>query len=246
MFFLERARDARAKARVEQEQTKQMELIHHAVVGVAHDLEEPLKGLEMACKELQRNPDNKALVKSIADVFPTKVQRIYDLNKAIQKYARELSTALNLEKVETNLFAFASSVADEFRELPLLHEIALSVHANDRSVAVMIDPVHMRRVLRNLIRNAAEACTGLSGATIKVNISGATKLDPYSQILVSDNGPGVSEKIRARLFEPFETFGKEHGIGLGLAMSRRLVEAHDGTLELVASPVGAAFSIKLS
>jgi signal transduction histidine kinase len=243
VFFLERARDARMKARVEQEQTKQMELIHHAVVGVAHDLEEPLKGLEMACKELQRNPDNKALVKSIADVFPTKVQRIYDLNKAIQKYAKELSTTLELDKKDTNLFDFATSVADEFRELPLLRNIELVVLSDDRSISSLIDPIHMRRVLRNVIRNAAEACKGIPAASVKVEIIGGTMLNPFSQILVTDNGPGVSEKIKARLFEPFESFGKENGTGLGLAMSRRLANAHGGDILLRNSEVGAVFQI---
>jgi signal transduction histidine kinase len=64
-------------------------------------------------------------------------------------------------------------------------------------------------------------------------------------VFVSDNGPGVPEKIRDRLFQPFETYGKENGTGLGLAMSRRLVSAHGGRLELLESQGGACFAVVL-
>lgn len=241
-FFLERAREARAKARVEQAEARQMKTIHQATVGVAHDLEEPLKGLEMACKELERNPGNQDLVKAIAEVFPTKVQRIYELNKAILRYSKELSTQLSLEKKKTLLFGFVQSVADEFRDQPLLKEIEIIVEAKDRGISASIDQAQMRRVFRNLIRNAAEACAETKKAKITITIRHRSK---EVEITVTDNGPGIAEKIRDRLFQPFESYGKENGTGLGLAMSRRLAEAHGGMLILAESNVGACFRLNL-
>jgi signal transduction histidine kinase len=65
------------------------------------------------------------------------------------------------------------------------------------------------------------------------------------KILVSDNGPGVAPEIKDKLFRPFESFGKENGTGLGLAMSRRLIEMQGGNLELVESGSGAVFQLRL-
>jgi len=61
---------------------------------------------------------------------------------------------------------------------------------------------------------------------------------------VRDNGPGIPEPLRARLFEPFVT-GKPNGVGIGLALSRRIARAHGGDLELEAPGPGASFLLTL-
>jgi signal transduction histidine kinase len=241
LFFLERAREARAKARVQQEQANQMRMIHEATVGLAHDLEEPFKSVEMGFIELQRNPNNHEIIKALAETFPKKLKRVYELNRAILSYSKELSTALTLEREQVNLKGFLSEIADEYRPQPALQGVELSVIAQD-SLSVEIDPGKMRRVFRNLIRNAADACTGRPGSRITLE---ARSYRDGVVVLVSDNGPGIPAKIRDRLFQPFETYGKESGTGLGLAMSRRLVDAHGGKLELLESQVGACFQILL-
>lgn len=65
------------------------------------------------------------------------------------------------------------------------------------------------------------------------------------EVLVSDNGPGISPKIRGRLFKPFESYGKENGTGFGLVLSQRLVMAHGGQIELPESNSGARFVVAL-
>ena len=62
---------------------------------------------------------------------------------------------------------------------------------------------------------------------------------------MSDNGHGIAPQIRDKLFRPFESFGKENGTGLGLAMSKRLVELQGGSLEWVESAIGACFLINI-
>jgi signal transduction histidine kinase len=63
-------------------------------------------------------------------------------------------------------------------------------------------------------------------------------------VRVIDNGPGVAEEIRPRLFEPFVT-GRSNGVGIGLALSRRIARAHGGDLRLVDNPRGTCFELTL-
>jgi signal transduction histidine kinase len=187
----------------------------------------------------QRNPDNHEIIKALAETFPKKIKRVYELNRAILSYSKELSTTLTLDRERVNLKEFLDEIAGEYREQPSLQGIELRVLCAD-AVWVEIDAQKMRRVFRNLIRNAADACAGQAGAKIVVEV----RVDRDSvTVLVTDNGPGVPEKIRDRLFHPFETYGKENGTGLGLAMARRLVVAHGGTLELLETQGGACFEV---
>lgn len=112
------------------------------------------------------------------------------------------------------------------------------------------DADKLRRVLLNLAHNAREAMRWSGRLRLEARLApGAPEL---LELLVSDEGPGVPEEIRERLFEPFVTSGKAHGTGLGLAVARRFVEDHGGRIELLidAQPApdakaGARFRIQL-
>jgi signal transduction histidine kinase len=100
------------------------------------------------------------------------------------------------------------------------------------------DGARLRQVFDNLLRNAAQACPG-GEVRVQVSLDGG-----HACIRIEDDGPGVAVELRSSLFELFATT-KSGGTGLGLAVSRRLVEAHGGTLRLVPSVKGAAFEVRL-
>jgi two-component system sensor kinase FixL len=107
---------------------------------------------------------------------------------------------------------------------------------------VQADTVQITQVLVNLLRNAIEATAAAGRRAIAVRAEARTG---YAEIAVRDSGPGVSDEQRTRLFEPFATT-KEEGMGLGLSISRSIVEAHDGRLWLAASGAdGADFRFTL-
>jgi signal transduction histidine kinase len=97
----------------------------------------------------------------------------------------------------------------------------------------------IERVFFNVITNALEAMP--HGGTIRI---GARKADNCVLIAVEDTGPGIPRGIRDRLFEPFVTAGKDHGLGLGLALSRQTVLDHGGDMWTEPAP-GARFVIRL-
>jgi C4-dicarboxylate-specific signal transduction histidine kinase len=110
---------------------------------------------------------------------------------------------------------------------------------------VQCDRVQLQQVILNLIVNAIEAMSVVRGRRRELTI--ATSKADSGAVLVSvrDSGPGVAPQICERLFEPFSTT-KEHGIGMGLSISRSIVQAHGGELTLAANkPRGAVFQFTI-
>jgi len=100
-------------------------------------------------------------------------------------------------------------------------------------IRLRADPFRLPQALRNLVQNAAEATHGTGRVEVAVRST-----DPDSvEFVVTDDGPGLPESVRTRLFEPFVTT-KPGGTGLGLAIARRLVEAHGGRLSFESRPGG--------
>jgi signal transduction histidine kinase len=97
----------------------------------------------------------------------------------------------------------------------------------------------LSRALLNLVRNAAEAMP--SGGTLTFH---AAVSDGVARFVVSDTGPGIPEHILPTLFEPFATFGKAGGTGLGMAMTKASVDGHKGTITVETRP-GSGTSITI-
>jgi PAS domain S-box-containing protein len=110
---------------------------------------------------------------------------------------------------------------------------------------VSADPKGLEQVFTNLISNATDAMAK-TGGNLAVKISTRAGVTNRSQVVVSvtDDGPGIPEDIRERIFEPFVTT-KSHGTGLGLAITRRIVNAHHGSIQLISFPGGTVFEVTL-
>ncbi|HEY8079271.1 MAG TPA: ATP-binding protein [Labilithrix sp.] len=108
-----------------------------------------------------------------------------------------------------------------------------------RDVVVRVDPHHMRRALLNVVQNGLQAASG----PLTVRVERDADL-ARARVDVIDRGPGIPDSLRARVFEPFFTT-KASGTGLGLAVVKRIVDAHRGSIDIVSSPTGTTFSILL-
>ncbi len=96
------------------------------------------------------------------------------------------------------------------------------------------DPRKMERVFYNLLLNscqAAQACGGHVGVSV-------ADQNGDLRIRITDDGPGVEASIRDKMFQPFVSFGKENGTGLGLTIAQKIVQDHDGSLQLQSSTFG--------
>ena len=105
------------------------------------------------------------------------------------------------------------------------------------------DPVQLQQVLVNLVVNAIEAMRPCSDKTRELRISSAQNLEAVL-VQVEDSGPGIEPELTDQIFEPFFTT-KAEGIGMGLAISRSIVESHGGHLSLLTASQGALFQFTL-
>lgn len=177
--------------------------------------------------------------------FPKQADHLLRLTTAIYKYSKDLSKGPKLEREQTDLVELVKLLVNEFKRGPLQIPIRIEINSQLDRIPVLIDTLQMRQALNSLLINAAEACEELLHGEIKVELKPATLLNSHTQIFISDNGHGISPEIREILFDPFVSYGKENGIGLGLTLSKRVIEAHGGKIQLLNREIGAGFCVSI-
>lgn len=199
---------------------------------VAHEIRNPL-GVIRGAAELVRSRAGPALgprdQEALQDVLD-EAERLRRLTDDFLDLARDPAIAAGPVEV-------AEALAEAARAVSRTHPaLGIRVEGGGRAVA---DAGRLRQVLSNLLLNAAQA--GARGAWVRAEAAG-----DVVRVEVRDDGPGVDPAVRPRLFEPFAT-GRAQGTGLGLALSRRIVERQGGTLRLIegGGGTGATFELRL-
>ena len=125
------------------------------------------------------------------------------------------------------------------RTHPEFHRVHVRVSGKGNNVG-WFDPKKLERALYNLLRNACEVAPRESGR-VEVEVLNSSA---GVEIRVSDNGPGIPDSIRQRLFEPFVSYGKENGSGMGLAVAQKIVQDHGGEISVErTSETGTVFKL---
>jgi len=138
-------------------------------------------------------------------------------------------------------------VADAAEDAGLAPDGVRLVAKIDPRARILADPEQLNRILVNLLRNAREAIVAKPGGDghgqIEVSFE---RRDADSLVRIADTGPGVPERVRERLFQPFSGTTRQGGAGLGLAISRELAHGHGGDLVLASTgPEGTVFELTL-
>lgn len=231
-----------------EERTRQLrEAQRFAVIGelstmIGHDMRNPLQVITntnylLSRKVKQMEPAELSILEkySIPDLFSRIGVEAQYLNKIVsdlQSYAREI----NPRKTQVDPGEFL---------LELLKSISLpdKVHIQtsfQEGLTVLVDDTLFRRVLENLIINAIQAMESGGTLTLRTRYT-----NDFISILVSDTGSGIPAQAQDRIFEPLFTT-KSKGTGFGLAVCKRLVEAHGGTISLKeTSAAGTTFEVLL-
>jgi signal transduction histidine kinase len=213
---------------------------------MAHDFRGPLTIIRGWAETLTAGdvPPKEAAVRAQAIVEA--VDRLDRMTAETLDFARG-ADRLVLRAVPLGLF-LAEIAAGIEEELPgLAVECDFDLPAGRR---VVLDVDKIRRAVWNVAANARDAMGGRGRLRLHARVEAVPGGDDRGELLallLADDGPGVSPEIRDRVFEPFVTLGKKRGTGLGLAVARRFVEDHGGSLELVPPPParGARFRLVL-
>ncbi|MGN7802318.1 sensor histidine kinase [Ensifer sp. 22521] len=209
--------------------------------GMAHELTQPLTAI-LAQAQAGRRLLSQGQDATLAPVLEDTVSQARRASAILERFRNWSQphaapvAAFDLRQALANVEALLEPDA-------ISRGIQLDFQVPDTSVSVVADPVEIEQVAFNLVRNAFEALAQQPGDTGRVTVTLSAN-DTTVVFEVADNGPGVPETLRPRLFTPFVTT-RAGGTGLGLALSQRLVERAGGEIALVESDHGATFRVTL-
>ncbi len=197
--------------------------------ALAHELSQPLgailRNTEAAELFLEHDPPDLDELRAILVDIRLDDQRaggVIDRLRALLKRRSFVPRALSVSDELANVMSLARSDA-------ATRKVVLQIDVASVLPRVMGDPVHLQQVLLNLILNAMDAVEDAPAARRKVTVRAQRHGEGEIEVAVEDSGVGIAPERLGRLFEPFFTT-KANGMGIGLAISRTIIEAHGGRI----------------
>ncbi|HEX7573263.1 MAG TPA: cache domain-containing protein, partial [Bacteroidota bacterium] len=198
--------------------------------GVAHEINNPLTGVLTNSSLLLEDLDPEDPRREDVEVMVNETIRCREIVKRLLDFAKQTKPQKRL----ANINGLIENIILLVRNQASFRNITIEKQLDAGIPDVLVDPDQIQQVFVNIILNAAEAMTKGGKLTIR---SSAGRDGGTILVSFADNGPGIPESVREKIFDPFYTT-KEHGTGLGLSISYGIVEQHGGTVS-VESVVGA-------
>ncbi len=207
---------------------------------LAHEIKNPLTPIQLSAERLRHKyldkmqDKDREVLDRLTHTIIQQVDSMKEMVNAFSSYAR--TPQIRLEAVNPN------DLAREVVELYRYNRAGTPVDAalDERVPTLELDAGRVRQVLHNLIKNALEACDGRPGCGVSVRTRMADdKGAHHVEIVVEDSGPGFTPEVLERVFEPYVTT-KSRGTGIGLAIVKKIVEEHGGTVRAEARAEGGA------
>lgn len=222
--------DERQRAEAGLRQSLRLAAAGEMAGAIAHEVNQPLTAVANYGKSVQmlieRAPEKTAQIQEIIAKILVEAERASEVVRRLRDFFRAGTTRLEVIVIEDLLTTARrmaeSAIGDE--------KISLEIKQTTPVPPLFVDRLQIEVVLRNLLANAVESLTGSEVANARISILIRRHDEARVCIMITDNGPGIQSATRANLFEPFYS-GKSKGMGLGLAVSRAIAEAHGGTLE---------------
>jgi signal transduction histidine kinase len=214
-------------------EAEQFATIGRMASSISHDLRHPLTAIVANAEFLSEENLNQSQRGELYKEVRLAVERMTDLIESLLEFSR---TRESLHLVRGNVEEAIDRAVHMARARPEFEGITISVGCDGCSECWFeFDPKKLQRVFDNLLVNACEAVSRNSG-----RIEVMLRETPQGlEIRIRDNGPGVPESIRDKLFMPFVSFGKERGTGLGLTVAQKIMQEHGGSIALESSAPGS-------
>jgi two-component system sensor kinase FixL len=239
------SRDVTARKRIEAEARQHQEELSYLArlstmgemaAGLAHELNQPLAAITNYAKGCARRitggAGQPAEIVPALDKIAAQAMRAGDIIRRLRSLLRKGEVRRELVDVNELVREVAHFLNAEVRE----HAVRLQLDLAPELPQICVDTIQVEQVLVNLVRNGLEALAGVAGRARELLLQ-TTGTDDTLEVAVSDNGAGLPAEIAEKMFDPlFST--KSGSLGMGLSISRSIVEAHGGRLWATANPAG--------
>ncbi len=211
-------------ARLAQEmvQSERLSSVGRMASAIIHDIKNPMNTIRVYAQVMKKKSGNEEAVK-LADEMIRQVDRLVNMLQEILDFSRGVS-ATNI--VEVNLGETLDAILVFIEKDLSKHNIQLLKQLHYIGPCMM-DADKMTRVFYNIASNARDAMP--TGGSLTVS---TLEVDKLVRISFRDTGSGMPEEVKKRIFEPFMSYGKKHGTGLGMAIVKKVIDDHDGRIEI--------------
>jgi PAS domain S-box-containing protein len=206
------------------------------IAMLAHELRNPLVPIRTAIELLKKVGEDPALMASIRPMMERQVTHMVRLIDDLLDVSRITSNKIELKREAVPLATLVGGAIDANREAIDAADVAISVRLDDPQWVLNVDPTRFSQILSNIIHNAAKFTPAGGRITIHAAIESSPTAAEKLCIRIADTGIGISEAMLPKIFDLFAQagsagHGRQAGLGIGLALARRLAEMHGGSLE---------------
>jgi len=204
---------------------------------VAHEIKNPLTPMRLSVQSFERKFDSKDpnIKEKLKEFSQTLIQQI-DVMSSIASAFSDFAKMPTQKREEIDVIEVVKLALDIF------NEDYISYSYSDEKVIANLDKTQLIRIVTNLVTNATQATEGIENPKIQVYVSSENKT---IKISVTDNGKGIDSSVEHLIFEPKFTT-KSSGMGLGLPMIKKIIEAYNGSISFTSSKnVGTTFTVTL-
>ncbi|MCM4167979.1 two-component sensor histidine kinase [Arenibacter sp. H213] len=203
---------------------------------VAHEIKNPLTPMRLSVQNFERrfDPNDPDILQKVSEYSKTLIQQIDTMSSIASAFSN--FAQMPAQQNETlDVVKIVKLAVDIF------NENYIEFSSNDKEVITVLDRTQLIRVVTNLVKNATQAVTMEAAPRVLVTVF---KEEGWVCIRVADNGVGISEEMKDRIFEPKFTT-KTSGMGLGLGMVKNIVETYKGSIQFESHPdSGTVFTVR--
>ncbi len=234
-------KDITSKHTDESEDRKILELLDHLFSMVRHEVGNPINTIKFSLSVMKEDIDSfsKEKLLEYIDRLLEEIEQLEEILRAMKRYSNYGYVVIKKVNLNETLRKVLRIMENEI----LMKDISLKSNLPSREIFVKADPTALNQVLTNLLRNSIEALENHQGYKKLIEVFVKTD-EEFARIYIKDTGPGIPEEIREKIFFPFFST-KRNGSGMGLTISKGLITAMDGKLDIRNHPDGAIAEVSL-
>jgi two-component system sensor kinase FixL len=229
----------RKRAQEQALHAERLAAIGEMVAGLAHESRNALQQIQASVEMLGRR-----IARDSEAYLVNEIQKAHDRLHQLLEEVRSYAAPLKLSCEVHDLGQLWNEAWDQLTPVRQRRDVHLHVHTGDLDLRCRVDPFPVERLFRNVLENALAACNGAGRIDIHCE-EAEHNGQPALCVRIEDTGVGLTEEQKKRIFEPFFTT-KTRGTGLGMAIAKRIVEAHGGRIAVAnGSQCGTAIEVLL-